>query len=96
MKFNKEMLQVLLLGRNQVPRPACGPTDEKGLGKEESGNLSGHEVEHQPQSVLDTKKTNNNLGCMKQSIANWTREKSPPSHSALVSPLQEHCFTVPQ
>lgn len=81
-----------------MPRPAWGSPDEKRLGREESGDLGGHEAEHQPQSVLATKKANNNLGCMKQNTANRTREMSPPFHSALMRPLLEYCiqFQAPQ
>lgn len=96
MKFNKEMLQALLLGRDQVPRPAWGPTDEERLGREEPGNLSGHEVKHQLESVLAIKKTNSNLGCKKQGTANRTRVMSPPFHSVLVRPFLEHCASAPQ
>ncbi|GAB0186673.1 laminin subunit alpha-2 [Grus japonensis] len=86
MKFNKEKCKVLHLGRNN-PRHhhMLGPTQlESSLVEKDPGVLVDTWLNMSQQCALVAKLANDILGCIRQSIANRSREVILPLYSALI------------
>ncbi|KAK4831365.1 hypothetical protein QYF61_017496 [Mycteria americana] len=100
MKFNRSKCRILHLGQGNPgykyklgdERLESSPA-ERDLGVWVDGKLNMSQ-----QCALAAKMANRVLGCIKHSIASWSREVIVPLCAALVQPHLEYCvqFRVPQ